>query len=125
MKTGLGMVSRHWKGTAKPGQAEAYLNHLRTDTFPQLAQIPGFVRASILKRAVEAGTEFQIVTVWESLKAIQAFAGSSTDIAVVPPLVQGLMVRYDTKVAHYEIADTFEPSDTAARWSAVGKEPGA
>jgi heme-degrading monooxygenase HmoA len=110
MKTGLGMVSRHWKGTAKPGQAEAYIRHLRTDTFPKLARIPGFVRASILKRGVEAGTEFQVVTVWESLQAIQAFAGSSTDSAVVPPLVQGLMLSYDTQVAHYEIAHTFEPS---------------
>jgi heme-degrading monooxygenase HmoA len=87
---------------------------LRLNRFPSLAQIPGFVRAFILKRAVEAGTEFQIVTVWESLKAIQAFTGSSTDSAVVPPLVQGLMVSYDTKVAHYEIADTFEPSEVRA-----------
>src|SRR5215470_19948083 len=56
--SGIGMVSRHWKGTAKPGQAEAYVHHLRTDTFPRLAQIPGFIRAFILKRAVEAGTEY-------------------------------------------------------------------
>src|SRR5262245_38951581 len=109
MSRRIGMVSRHWKGTAKPGQAEAYVHHLRTETFPRLAQVPGFIRASILKRAVEAGTEFQIVTVWESLEAIQAFAGSSINDAVVPPLVQGLMVSHETKVAHYEIAEIFEP----------------
>ena len=85
------------------------MHHLETDTLPKLAQIPGFVRASILKRALEAGTEFQIVTVWESLDAIRAFAGSNADSAVVPPLVQGLMVSYEAKVVHYEIADTFEP----------------
>ena len=109
------MVSRHWSGIARRGQAEAYIHHLKTDTFPKLAQTPGFVRASILKRPVEAGTEFQIVTVWQSLEAIQAFAGSIADSAVVPPLVQGLMASYDAKVTHYEIADTFEPCETSDR----------
>jgi heme-degrading monooxygenase HmoA len=73
------MISRHWKGVAKPGDAAAYIHLLKTETFPHLASIPGFVRASILSRAVEAGTEFQIVTVWESLDAIQAFAGARVD----------------------------------------------
>jgi heme-degrading monooxygenase HmoA len=103
------MISRHWKGVAKPGQAAAYIHHLETETFPHLASIPGFVRASILSRPVEAGTEFQIVTVWESLDVIQAFAGASPDVAVVPPAVRDLMVSYESKVAHYEIAETFEP----------------
>lgn len=104
-----GMISRHWKGIAKPGQAAAYIHHLETETFPKLTSIPGFVRASILSRSVEAGTEFQIVTVWESLDAIQAFAGASAELAVVPPLVQDLMASYESKVAHYEIVETFEP----------------
>jgi heme-degrading monooxygenase HmoA len=111
MKHRPGMISRHWKGIAKRGLAEAYLDHLKTETFPKLAQIPGFVDASILKRELDEGTEFQIVTVWESLEAIRAFSGSAVDRAVVPPLVQGLMTSYDTAVAHYEIADTFAGDD--------------
>jgi len=102
------MISRHWKGIAKPGQAEEYLHHLKTETFPQLARLPGFIRASILRRVVEDGTEFQIVTVWTSLDAIEAFAGANAEVAVVPALVEQLMARYDSRVAHYEIADTFE-----------------
>lgn len=103
------MISRHWKGIAKPGQSEAYIHHLKTETFPKLASIPGFVRASILRRGVEAGTEFQIGTVWESLDSIRAFAGANAEVAVVPPLVQRLMVSYESNVAHYEIAETLEP----------------
>jgi antibiotic biosynthesis monooxygenase (ABM) superfamily enzyme len=102
------MISRHWKGIAKPGQAEEYIRHLKTDTFPKLAGIPGFIRASILRRVVEDGTEFHIITVWKSLDAIKAFAGANVEVAVVPPLVQQLMASYDSGVAHYEIADTFE-----------------
>jgi heme-degrading monooxygenase HmoA len=103
------MISRHWKGVARPGYAEAYVQHLRHDTFPGLARIPGFVRATILRRVVDEGTEFKIVTVWESLTAIKAFAGEDPEIAVVPPDVRAMLSTYDERVVHYEIAERFAP----------------
>lgn len=103
------MISRHWKGIAKPGRAEAYIDHLKSDTFPKLASIPGFLSASILSRAVDAGTEFQIVTVWESLDAIRSFAGPKADVAVVPAVVQALMSSYDSHVVHYEVNESYVP----------------
>ena len=69
------MISRHWQGIAKPGEADKYIYHLKTDTFPKLSEIAGFVSASILTRGVDQGTEFLIVTEWESIEAIKAFAG--------------------------------------------------
>ena len=103
------MISRHWKGVARPGKAEAYESHLRGDTFPHLAGLAGFVRATILRREVAEGTEFQVVTLWHSLEAIRAFAGDHLDAAVVPPGVQAMLVRYDARVEHYEVAATYEP----------------
>ena len=47
------------------------------------------------------GTEFRIVTVWESLDAVRAFAGDEVELAVVPELVQRMMVRFDPRVTHY------------------------
>jgi heme-degrading monooxygenase HmoA len=101
------VTARHWTGVARPGQAERYVDHLRSDTFPQLSAIPGFVHAAILRRAVEDGTEFRIVTVWESPTAIRAFAGPDPEAAVVPPVVQAMMAHYDTRVVHYEIVETY------------------
>jgi len=83
------MISRHWKGIAKPDQAEAYIRHLR--------------------RNVDTGTEFHVVTLWSSLDAIKAFAGERPDIAVVPTTVQTMMASHDSHVVHYEVADTYEP----------------
>ena len=62
------MISRHWTAICKRDRADAYVHHLKSETFPLLTTIAGFVRASILKRDVERGTEFEIITVWESLK---------------------------------------------------------
>src|SRR5262245_5463966 len=103
------MISRHWKGVTRPGQAAGYTDHLRRETFPGLAAIPGFVRASILHREVEGGTEFQIVTVWESWEAIREFAGADPEVAVVPPAVRAMMVEYDHRVVHYEVAEVYPP----------------
>lgn len=104
------MISRHWKGVARTERAEEYIEHLRTDTLPALAKIPGFVRASILTRDVEAGIEFQVVTMWASLDSIRTFAGAEVDVetAVVPPLVREMMVSYDAKALHYTVVGVFE-----------------
>ena len=102
------MISRHWKGIAKREEAERYVAHLKSDTLPRLADLAGFVRASILRREVSSGTEFQVITVWESLHAIRAFAGDDIEVAVVPPVAEAMMIEFDRRAAHYEIAYSFE-----------------
>jgi len=97
------MISRHWRGLAKSTQADKYVAHLRTETFPQLSNIPGFINASILRRTVPEGVEFLIVTNWDSINAIEQFSGREPETAVVPVRVQDMMIEYDHKVRHYEL----------------------
>lgn len=97
------MIARHWRGIAKKSDADAYVSHLEAETFPQLAGIPGFLNASILRRTVAEGVEFRIVTTWESIEAIRKFAGANPERAVVPEKVQAMMVAFDEAVAHYEV----------------------
>ena len=85
------MIARHWRGIARAAAADAYLDHLRDETFPAL------------RRDVPLGVEFLIVTNWESLEAIRAFAGEDVETAVVPPVVHGLMAEFDTHARHYEV----------------------
>ena len=99
------MISRQWRGLAKTLDADAYVNHLRTETFPAIAKIAGFIGASILRRTVSQGVEFLVITQWASLDAIRAFAGENTECAVVPPKVQAMMVDYDRVVRHYEVVE--------------------
>jgi len=104
------VISRHWRGVSKRERAEAYTAHLQAETFPALTKIPGFVRASILKREVDRGTEFEIVTVWKSREAIRAFAGPDLEAAVVPAVVRDMMVEFDERVRHYEVVHGAEGS---------------
>ena len=98
-----GAVVRQWKGVVKPGKALEYIAHLGAHTIAALAEIEGFVTYSVMRRDVEDGVEFQVLTIWRSLDAIRAFAGEDVTRAVVPPAAQALMVRYDDRAVHYVI----------------------
>ncbi len=100
------MISRHWRGRTKPGVDQAYIDHLKADTVPKISAMPGFVSASILKRDGPDGAEFEIVTVWESRRAIEAFAGQDIEAAVVPEVARAMLAEFDTRVRHYEIVES-------------------
>ena len=97
------MIARHWRGLARAAAAEDYVRHLQEETFPAIRRLPGFVSAAILRRAVPEGVEFLVVTHWESLAAIRAFAGDAVETAVVPQVVRDMMLDYDHSVRHYEV----------------------
>ena len=96
-------VARHWRGVTTAANADAYLAHFRNETLPALSRIAGFAGSSIHRREVPGGVEFLVMTTWQSLDAIKAFAGQDIEAAVVPPAAQALLSRYDERVTHYEI----------------------
>jgi hypothetical protein len=98
------MIERHWKGICKAGEAKLYEEHLKNDTFKKLTLISGFQGARLLKRDVANGTEYLVITVWDSVATIQKFSGKDITLAVVPALVQALMVSYDQRAIHYDVA---------------------
>jgi len=98
------MIERHWKGIVKINQSNNYIQHLLTKTFPKTSQINGFVKATILKRPVDEGVEFLIITVWESIEAIKQFAGEKVEVANVPAEARAMMVKFDEFASHYDVA---------------------
>src|ERR1700733_2719986 len=97
------MISRQWRGVARSERAQDYIRHLRTETFPALRKISGFVDASILTRTLATGVEFQIVTRWDSIDAIVKFAGADPEASVVPHQVVEMMIEYDLRAKHFEV----------------------
>ena len=97
------MIARHWRGLAHARSADAYIEHLQTETFPALARIAGFMGASLLRRSEVRGVEFLVITHWESPGAIAQFSGTDPELAVVPEYVRTLMIEYDDRARHYEV----------------------
>ena len=99
------MISRQWRGLVHPNRAKDYIKHLRSETFPELRKIPGFVDASILSRLSGTGIEFLIVTRWDSIDALAKFSGSDPEAAVVPAKAAAMMIEYDRRARHFEVVE--------------------
>ena len=99
------MISRQWRGLAHPNRAQDYIKHLRTETFPELRKIPGFLDASILSRPLGPGIEFLIVTRWDSIDSLAKFSGSDPEAAVVPAKAAAMMLEYDRRAKHFEVVE--------------------
>jgi heme-degrading monooxygenase HmoA len=100
------MIVRMWRGQEKKDQPGAYRRHLEGAVFPQLKALPGFVGASLLQRQGEIGegAEVIVLTRWASMQAIEAFAGTEPEKAVVEPGAQAVLSSFDDFVTHHEVA---------------------
>jgi heme-degrading monooxygenase HmoA len=103
------VVARLWRGWSTPADAASYEEHLRTATFPELAALEGQEGAYLLRRDDGGEVEFVVVTLWRSLEAIDAFAGPDREAAVVPPEARRVLTRYERRVTHFDVRQTFSP----------------
>jgi heme-degrading monooxygenase HmoA len=97
------MISRHWIGVVKNQHEQDYIGHLDSTVIPNLSKENGLKNVYYLKRKVDKGVEFLIVTEWDSVEAIKQFAGEQYDKAVIDPYAKSLLISYDKKVRHYTI----------------------
>jgi heme-degrading monooxygenase HmoA len=99
------MITRMWRGWTTDANADAYERFLRSELFPEVAKLPGFLGARILRRRVEGEEEFVTLTMFESLNAVRAFAGEDYETPVIEPQAQRLLSRYEDRAVHYATVD--------------------
>jgi heme-degrading monooxygenase HmoA len=100
------VIARRWTALAAgSGQADAYAEHFAHTVRPRLESTDGFLGANLERVEADGGIEIVVVTRWESMAAISAFAGADTDLAVVEPEAQSVLSRFDDHVRHIELAD--------------------
>jgi heme-degrading monooxygenase HmoA len=99
------VIARVWRGWTKPENGDAYEALLRANVFPALtAQVPGFRGGYVTRRDAAAGeVEFLVMTLFDSLDAVRAFAGDDYEVPVIEPEAARLLSRTDDRAAHYEV----------------------
>jgi len=98
------VIARMWRGWTREQDADRYERHYRSEVLASLRQVPGFSGARLLRREVGEETEFVSLTFFEDLEAIRAFAGEDFDTAVVSGEAREVLVRFDARVRHYDLA---------------------
>lgn len=98
-----GMIARRFTAWATPKNAAAYTNFFSTSLTPKLRRIPGHMGAMVLNRADGGLTEITVITFWESMDAVQHFAGSTEGNAVIEPEARALFTSFADEVTHHEV----------------------
>jgi antibiotic biosynthesis monooxygenase (ABM) superfamily enzyme len=101
------MIARIWRGWTTPEYADDYEAFLRDEVFPWILakEILGLRGIDLLRR--EAGHEVEFITnmTFDSVAAIEAFAGPEHTASVVLPKGRALLARFDAHSSHYEIVE--------------------
>jgi heme-degrading monooxygenase HmoA len=99
------MISRIWHGYTTHANADAYEALLKAEILPgiQNRNIAGYRGIDLLRRNAGGEVEFITIMWFESLEAIQTFAGEDYEVAVVPPKARQLLSRFDARSQHYDV----------------------
>jgi heme-degrading monooxygenase HmoA len=98
------MIARLWSARTSSSQSTRYLEHFWQSVVPSLRSFDGYLSANVLVRSHRDSVEILVMTIWQSFKAIDAFAGSDRETAVVAIEAAALLTDYDRRVRHYEVA---------------------
>jgi heme-degrading monooxygenase HmoA len=98
------MIARLWSARTTKVQSTRYLEHFWENVVPSLRTFDGYVSSNVLIRSHGESVEILVTTVWQSFQAIEAFAGSDRETAVVASEAAALLTDYDRRVRHYEVA---------------------
>ena len=97
------VIARYWSARTSLTNAPEYADHLVNAVLPELKKINGYKSGTLLQREVSAGIEVVVITYWDSLASIRAFAGDDLETAVVADKAASLLTDYDRRVRHYEV----------------------
>jgi heme-degrading monooxygenase HmoA len=97
------MVVRFWSARTTELRLPDYLRHFNDHVLPHLRSKEGFLEARVLTQSDGVVVEMIVETLWVSLEAIERFAGTDRESAVVAEEAVHLLTSYDRRVRHYEV----------------------
>jgi hypothetical protein len=97
------MIARHWRGWTAPQNADAYQELLGGTVLPGLKKISGYRGGYVLRHDVGEEVEFVVINFFDSVEAVQQFAGPDYTVAQFEPEARRLLARVEPHAVHYEV----------------------
>ena len=98
------MIARWWRGWTRADEIERYVEYVTDTGVRALASTPGNLGVYILTRVGGNRAEIVVMSLWESLEHVYAFAGPDVARAVFYPEDDRFLVDRDWSVSHYDVA---------------------
>src|SRR5688572_29604531 len=99
------MIARLWHGAVPKAKAADYLDYMRTVAIPDYRSIAGNRGAWSLHREEGDVVHFQMLSFWDDVEAIKAFAGEDYDVAKYYDFDRDFLIELEPHVLHYELHD--------------------
>jgi heme-degrading monooxygenase HmoA len=97
------MIVRIWHGVTAYADSEAYLDYLSETGVPDYRATEGNLGVYVLRRIEDDRAHFLTVSFWESMGAIEGFAGSDPERARYYPEDREFLLDFEPTVEHYEV----------------------
>ena len=97
------MIARHWRGWTRAENADAYEELLKSKVLPGLKKIEGYRGGYIFRSDETEEAEFVVVNFFESVAAVERFAGPNYAVPVFEPEAKALLSRVEPIAKHYEV----------------------
>jgi len=97
------MIARHWRGWTRAENADTYEELLKSKVLPGLKKIEGYRGGYIFRSDEKEEAEFVVVNFFESMAAVERFAGPSYTVPVFEPEAKALLSRVEPLAKHYEV----------------------
>jgi heme-degrading monooxygenase HmoA len=97
------LIARHWRGWTKNHTAAAYESLLKNKVLPSLKTVKGYLGGYVLRKDEAEEVEFVVVNFFDSLEAVQRFAGPDYSVAVFEPEARLLLSKIEPVATHYEV----------------------
>jgi heme-degrading monooxygenase HmoA len=94
------MILREWRARATAEGARAYQAHAEAHVVPALRAVPGHLGHLMTLRPDGELVEIVVLTLWQDMAAIAAFAGPEPEIAVVEPQARAALAEVGERVRH-------------------------
>jgi heme-degrading monooxygenase HmoA len=100
------MIARIWHGVTPRQKADEYVEYVSKTGIKELQATPGNKGVFFLRRLSGDRAEFLVLSLWESIDVIRAFAGDEIEKARYYPEDRDYLEELEPEVAHYELLAT-------------------
>lgn len=104
------MIARQWTCFCPREQREGFLAHLQRTGVAETAAIPGCLGHQVLERAEPGGSRIGLVTYWESMDAVRAYAGADPEQARLYEGDEVFGIEPETRVLHWQVLEGRTPA---------------
>ncbi len=97
------MIARQWIGETLELHADIYGKYLEETGVKEIKATKGNQGVWLMRRVRDGRAEFMVISMWDALESIKAFAGHEYENAVYYPEDKKYLLSLSPHVSHYEV----------------------